>query len=208
MIEDRKILDLKEAKYNLESFTYEMKNGLDSYGNYEHFIDPALKADFVAQLADTEAWIYGDGENAPLDAQRARLQHLQALGNPVKTRWRFHQDFEDYISIFSKYKLQATESMANIKHLTDENRSLIMDKCQVMETMLMDLRQKMETQPKYVDLPMTLDDLERRQIALENEVSAILATPAPAPKKPEEEKKNEETAPNDAEMRDETPAQE
>ena len=29
MIEDRKILDLKEAKYNLESFTYEMKNGVD-----------------------------------------------------------------------------------------------------------------------------------------------------------------------------------
>lgn len=46
MLEDRKILDLKEAKYNLESFTYEMKNGIDSYGNLEHFIDPALKADF------------------------------------------------------------------------------------------------------------------------------------------------------------------
>ena len=46
MIEDRKILDLKEAKYMLESFTYDMKNGLDSYGNYEHYIDPALKADF------------------------------------------------------------------------------------------------------------------------------------------------------------------
>jgi len=29
MIEDRKILDLKEAKYMLESFTYEMKNGID-----------------------------------------------------------------------------------------------------------------------------------------------------------------------------------
>ena len=28
MIEDRKILDLKEAKYVLESFTYEMKNGI------------------------------------------------------------------------------------------------------------------------------------------------------------------------------------
>lgn len=28
MSEDRKILDLKEAKYVLESFTYELKNGI------------------------------------------------------------------------------------------------------------------------------------------------------------------------------------
>jgi len=28
MIEDRQILDLKEAKYILESYTYEMKNGV------------------------------------------------------------------------------------------------------------------------------------------------------------------------------------
>jgi len=46
MSEDRKILDLKEAKYVLESFCYEMKNGVDEYGNLEHFIDPSIKAAF------------------------------------------------------------------------------------------------------------------------------------------------------------------
>ena len=67
MIEDRKILDLKEAKYNLESFTYDMKNGVSEYGNYEHYIDPALKPAFLENLLATEEWIYGDGENAPLE---------------------------------------------------------------------------------------------------------------------------------------------
>jgi len=66
-IEDRKILDLKEAKYELESYTYEMKNGIDSYGNFEHFIDPALKPTFMENLLATEEWIYADGENAPLE---------------------------------------------------------------------------------------------------------------------------------------------
>lgn len=42
MIEDRKILDLKEAKYMLESFTYEMKGGIDEYGALQHYIDPTL----------------------------------------------------------------------------------------------------------------------------------------------------------------------
>lgn len=66
-VEDRKILDLKEAKYELESYTYEMKNGIDSYGNFEHFIDPALKPTFMENLLATEEWIYADGENAPLE---------------------------------------------------------------------------------------------------------------------------------------------
>ena len=47
-VEDRKILDVKEAKNELEAFCYDMRSNLDSYGNYEHFINPAEKAPFVA----------------------------------------------------------------------------------------------------------------------------------------------------------------
>lgn len=93
MVEDRKILDLKEAKYMLESFTYEMKNGVDSYGNFEHYIDSALKPAFLENLHATEAWIYADGENAPLEEQRARLEGLQSIGTPMKTRYRFRSEF-------------------------------------------------------------------------------------------------------------------
>lgn len=51
----------------LESFTYEMKNGVSEYGNFEHYIDPTLKQPFLDNLLATEAWIYADGENAPLE---------------------------------------------------------------------------------------------------------------------------------------------
>ena len=40
---DREILDVKEAKNDLEAYAYEMKGNLDSYGNYEHYIDPAVR---------------------------------------------------------------------------------------------------------------------------------------------------------------------
>jgi len=71
--EDRKILDLKEAKYILESFTYEMKEGIDQYGKYEAYIEPSLKAAYMQNLTDTVAWIYADGEEAPLEEQQSRL---------------------------------------------------------------------------------------------------------------------------------------
>jgi hypothetical protein len=67
MIDDRKILDLKEAKYLLESYTYEIKNGIDQYGAFEKYIDPAMKATLLENLQATTDWIYADGENAPLD---------------------------------------------------------------------------------------------------------------------------------------------
>lgn len=63
-----------------------MKNGIAEYGNYEHFIEPSLKPAFLENLLATEEWIYADGENAPLEDQRARLEALQSIGNPIKSR--------------------------------------------------------------------------------------------------------------------------
>ena len=89
MVEDRQILDLKEAKYVLESYTYEMKNGIQEYGNFEHYIDPTLRPTFLENLQATEEWIYADGENAPLSEQRGRLEALKSIGDPIKARYRF-----------------------------------------------------------------------------------------------------------------------
>lgn len=195
MIEDRKILDLKEAKYNLESFTYEMKNGVDQYGNFEHYIDPSLKGDFLANLLETEQWIYADGENAPLDQQLGRLQALQAIGNPIKARWRFRNEFEDYVSQYQKYKTKAVAQMADVPHLTDEQRNTINDKCAVAEQTFMDVRSRLETSPKHEDPPCTLNDIDKKLSVLEAEVNAILNAPPP---KAEEEKKEEAPAADDA----------
>lgn len=107
--EDRELLDIKEAKYNLESYMYEMKNGVGDYGNYEHYIDPKIKAQFIQTLAETEEWIYADGENAPLDAQRSKLQNLQTIGEPVKSRYKFRSEFEEWVGIFEKFKQKASE---------------------------------------------------------------------------------------------------
>lgn len=71
--EDRELLDIKEAKYLLESYMYAMKNGVQEYGNYEHYIDASIRDQFLATLQETQDWIYSEGENAPLDQQRQKL---------------------------------------------------------------------------------------------------------------------------------------
>lgn len=191
MIEDRQILDLKEAKYVLESYTYEMKNGIQEYGNFEHFIDPTLRPTFLENLQATEEWIYADGENAPLNEQRGRLEALKSIGDPVKARYRFRQEFDDYLQIYQKFEVTATAQMADIAHLTDDQRKAIGDKCAVAQQMYLEIKSEMETKQRHEDLSTTLSEIERKQMLLESEVNAILASPPPPPPKKEEEKKEE-----------------
>ena len=95
-------------------------------------------------LLETEQWIYADGENAPLDQQMGRLTALQAVGNPIKARWRFRNEFEDFVGQYQKFKTKAVAQMAEVAHLTDEQRNNINDKCGVVEQFFMETRAKLE----------------------------------------------------------------
>jgi len=95
--------------------------------------------------------------------------------------------------------------MALILHLTDENRQLMNDKIAVLEAFFLELRSTMESLLRHEDAPCSAVELERKQMALESEVEAIMNIPAPAPKK-EEEKKEEAPADGDAPEGEEKPA--
>ena len=111
---------------------------------------------------------------------------------PVRNRYRFHNEWEEAIREFEKYKQQAYVQMAGVAHLQEQDRNLINDKIQVLETFFLELRSTLESLPKHQDTPCTLVDLENKQIALESEVNAILSKPPPPPPKKEEEKKEEQ----------------
>ena len=81
--------------------------------------------------------------------------------------------------------------MADIAHLTDDQRKAIGDKCAIAQQMYLELKSEMETKPRHEDLSSTLSDIEKKQMLLESEVNAILASPPPPPPKKEEEKKEE-----------------
>lgn len=64
-MEDHNILNLKATKNELESFTYDLKNNLDSYGPYEAYLEPTKRAETLKRLQETVDWIYGEGQSAP-----------------------------------------------------------------------------------------------------------------------------------------------
>ena len=79
--------------------------------------------------------------------------------------------------------------MAEIAHLTDDQRKSIADKCALMQQYYLELKSEMETKQRHEDLSASLSDIEKKQILFESEINAILASPPPPPPKKEEEKK-------------------
>ena len=191
---DREILDVKEAKNDLEAYAYEMKGNLDSYGNYEHYIDPAVRESYVQNLQATVDWIYGEGEQATLAEYQERLSALGAVGNPVKARYRFRSEIGEWIELFQKFKSQKVQPKLDDAQaggetkLTEEQQKSIVDKVQLVDTYFAEIAQTLE-KPKNEDLPYTIEQVENKINALKSEFYAILN--APPPKPPKEEKKEE-----------------
>ena len=84
--------------------------------------------------------------------------------------------------------------MAEIAHLTDDQRKSVADKCALMQQYYLELRSEMEAKQRHEDLSASLSDIEKKQILFESEVNAILNSPPPPPPKKEEEKKAEAPA--------------
>lgn len=49
-----------------------------------------MRVSFLAQINETVDWMYGAGENAPLEEIQRRLKTFRALGEPIKKRYIFY----------------------------------------------------------------------------------------------------------------------
>jgi hypothetical protein len=64
---DRSFLDMKEARNDLESLSYEFREALGENGKFLANTTPDIGGPFHAELCETVEWLYGAGENATLE---------------------------------------------------------------------------------------------------------------------------------------------
>lgn len=199
---DRVILDVKEARNDLEAYAYDLKGNLDSYGNYEHYIDAGLRESYVQNLQATVDWIYGEGEQAPLKEYRERRSALSAIGDPVKARYRFRNEIGEWISLWEKIKAQevqpklADAQAGGATKLTEEQQKSIIDKVGLVDDYFVTINTALEGQPKTDDLPFTIEQVENKINALKAEFYAILNAPPPKPKV-EKKEESKDAAPSE-----------
>jgi len=120
--DDRKFLDYKEARNDLESYTYDMKNNIGEYGSMEHYIEESVKGQFLANLLETVDWLYGAGENAPIEELKKRYNDYRVIGEPVRARYRFYTTAGDFVNVFEKTVVKIYAKAETITTLTEDQR--------------------------------------------------------------------------------------
>jgi len=71
---------LKAAKNDFESYAYEMKANIDSYGPLEKYVDEETRKSFLQKINEAVDWIYGDGQTAPREEFKKRLDEFRKIG--------------------------------------------------------------------------------------------------------------------------------
>ena len=128
------ILDLKQARNDLEAYSYEMRSNLDSYGSFEKYLDAETKATFVAEINVVVDWIYGEGESSTLEEYNKRLSKFREIGEPVKQRHFYYTELDVYFSQIEDLKKKILLKADTIEHITDEQKDLITKKVDAAET--------------------------------------------------------------------------
>jgi heat shock 70kDa protein 4 len=84
---DRKIIEVKETRNALETYVYDFRAALDSYGDKAKYIEAAPREAFLAQLNQVEEWLYGEGAEASKDQYQSKLEELKIVGNVIDKRF-------------------------------------------------------------------------------------------------------------------------
>ena len=208
---DVDILEQKAIRNALEAYCYELKGNIDSHGAWEKYIEEDKRVPTVDELAATIDWIYGDGENAPLNDYKKKMDAFKLIGEPVKARHYYYGELDVYYAQWDKVSTVIKDKLGVIDHLTDEQKETINKKHTSTENMIAAVKADKASKQLYENPAYTLDQIIAAIESCKRETENIFNLPPP-PKveKPEagsSEKKAEE-APADAEMKDEQPKEE
>lgn len=102
-----------------------MRNNLDSYGSWEKYLDEPTRKQFIADINQVVEWIYGEGENAPLQEYKVRLDKFKVIGEPVKQRHFYYSELDVYFGQFEELKKNIVARVGVTEHITEDQKGLI-----------------------------------------------------------------------------------
>lgn len=163
---DKLILDTEDRKNALEEFIYDQRSKLDE--RYKVYVQAVEKEKYLVALTEQEDWLYSDeGEEATKSDYASRLDALHKIGDPIMLRWKENEDrpkaasaLRDTIALFTS-AVQGGD--AKYDHLTDDDRTKVIEKCATAEKWLSDNLIRVQEQPKNVNPKITCADMNKQR---------------------------------------------
>ena len=195
---DRKYLDLKESKNNLETICYKYRDGLQ--GTMAPYLEEQARVAVVAELVKTADWLYGEGEESTYEEYTKRYTEFMKVLDPVKKRSIFHEEIPERFALFEtcqKWTLGRLEE-PSLAHLTEEQRNTVNDKLAIVAEFMGNLQAELNKIAKHQDCSVSVADVDSKLRILKAEIDPIFATPVPKPaEEPKPEEKKSEAKPDE-----------
>ena len=205
---DKLVIDTLDRRNALEEYVYDMRGKLES--TYADYVTADVKEKLLKMLAETEDWLYGEGEEATKSVYVSKLDELHALGKPIARRYKEMEErpaaAESFRATVREWTEIAASKDAKYEHITAEDRQKVTKECQTKLEWLNKKLAEQDASPKHADPVLTVEKLNKEREALIYTVFPIMNKAKPAPPKVEkkEEKPQSPTSPAGEEKKAET----
>merc|ERR1712176_1718380 len=124
---DRIVHETDEAKNDLETYVYDLRDKLDSA--HSDFIEEKSKESTKTKLTELEDWIYDHGDEANKTQFLEKLKELKDIGDPMAyKKWESeHRDqrVENFKKLVFKYQQWVTTEEEQYAHIKEDQRKIV-----------------------------------------------------------------------------------
>ena len=138
----------------------------------------------MAMLSESEDWLYSEeGEDASKSAYVSRLETLQKVGAPIHFRWKENDERPRAASqlreVVNKYMSVFENEPEKYDHLSDEDKTKVIEKAATVGKWLDDYMYKQSEMPKNVDPKLTTEQILKNKDEVIYVCTPILTKPKP-----------------------------
>merc|ERR1719218_134006 len=178
----KEIEDTENARNDLETYIYNMRDKCSETGQYGAYMLAADRDAFQSELVKAEDWLY-DNFDATKVQYVEKMSELQAKGEPPANRFRGEEERADYEVEFKKTiaHYRQLQSEDKYSHIAAEKKQTILDQCAQAEGWLESKKAEQASKPKHEDPVFSVADMRQRQQDISAHAEKILSEPKPAP---------------------------
>lgn len=182
--QDRIIRETAEARNDLESYCYKMRDAMDT--DLKEYVNDADKEAFKGKLQAMDDWIYSDeGFEANKKTFVEKMAELRETGDKIEARSAEAAErpaaAAELLGLVERYKAIGSSTDEKYEHLSKEDREKLTSESSAKEGWLQAELDKQAALPSHTDPCITAAQIRAEMNGLKVSCEATATKPKPAP---------------------------
>jgi hypothetical protein len=192
---DKERIMLEEAKNNLESYIYKVKNKLmDDEENIAKISTEEQREELSKLSMEAEDWLFDEGDTAPLETIKAKLE---GLSSPAEKIWfrlsemtKRPEAVKDLREKLTEIETKFNKWVSDKEYITEEEKSDVAAKIETARKWLSDKEEEQAAKASHEDPVFTSEEVPVQILPVQKLVSRLTKKPKPKVEKNETDDKS------------------